>query len=71
MNDRPGEATHVDPVCGMTVDPAQAAGMSRVDGETVYFCSRGCNTKFDADPARYRSAPRGASSGGGGTSHSE
>jgi Cu+-exporting ATPase len=39
---------HVDPVCGMTVDPEKAAGKSERDGETYYFCSTGCKEKFDA-----------------------
>lgn len=38
----------IDPVCGMTVDPARAAGMSERDGARYYFCSTGCKTKFDA-----------------------
>ena len=42
-----------DPVCGMTVDPATAAGSSTFDGQTFYFCSLGCKSKFDADPRRY------------------
>ncbi|HEX7706077.1 MAG TPA: heavy metal translocating P-type ATPase [Thermoanaerobaculia bacterium] len=43
----------VDPVCGMTIDPARAAGSSTVGGTTYYFCNPGCKTKFDADPAAY------------------
>ncbi|HEX6087322.1 MAG TPA: heavy metal translocating P-type ATPase [Thermoanaerobaculia bacterium] len=42
-----------DPVCGMKIDPATAAGSSEHNGETIYFCSRGCKTRFDADPAKY------------------
>ena len=38
----------VDPVCGMTVEPARAAGVSERDGARYYFCSTGCKTKFDA-----------------------
>jgi Cu+-exporting ATPase len=38
----------VDPVCGMTVDPATAAGTSERDGVRYYFCSPGCKEKFDA-----------------------
>jgi len=52
MND-PTEAKVVDPVCGMTIDPARAAGSSRYGGQTVYFCSPGCKAKFDANPAAY------------------
>jgi P-type Cu+ transporter len=43
----------VDPVCGMAVTPESAAGMSRVGDEAFYFCSAGCNAKFDASPERY------------------
>ena len=47
----------VDPVCGMTVDSATAAGMSERDGEQYYFCSAGCKAKFDASsPASSASA---------------
>jgi Cu+-exporting ATPase len=44
----------IDPVCGMTVDPATARGGSHEHGGTTYyFCSPGCRTKFAADPERY------------------
>jgi Cu+-exporting ATPase len=49
-------ATVTDPVCGMTIDPAAAAGSSRYNGRTYSFCSRGCTTKFDAAPAEYSGA---------------
>src|ERR1044072_1474629 len=38
----------VDPVCGMTVDPARAAGTSARDGVRYYFCSPVCKQRFDA-----------------------
>ncbi|HYE15675.1 MAG TPA: heavy metal translocating P-type ATPase [Pyrinomonadaceae bacterium] len=38
----------VDPVCGMTVVPAKAAGTSERDGVRHYFCSRGCKERFDS-----------------------
>lgn len=38
----------VDPVCGMTVSPANAAGVSERGGVRYYFCSKGCKAKFDA-----------------------
>ncbi len=38
----------VDPICGMRVDPARAAGRSERDGRTFYFCGLGCKTRFDA-----------------------
>lgn len=42
-----------DPVCGMTVDPAQAAGQSTYGGETFYFCSTDCLKAFEENPGRY------------------
>jgi P-type Cu+ transporter len=42
------EARVTDPICGMSIDPAKAAGTSERDGETYYFCSQGCKKKFDA-----------------------
>ncbi|MDQ3219571.1 MAG: heavy metal translocating P-type ATPase [Acidobacteriota bacterium] len=38
----------IDPICGMTVDPATAAGSYNHDGRTYYFCSKGCLQKFIA-----------------------
>ncbi len=44
----------------MTVDPAKAAGSTEYNGETYYFCSKGCLAKFEADPERYlQSGPQG------------
>ena len=43
----------IDPVCGMTVEPASAAGAVEHAGRTYYFCSRHCVEKFRADPERY------------------
>ena len=42
-----------DPVCGMTIDPATAAGTSHYHGQTIHFCSLGCKAKFDAQPDKY------------------
>ena len=51
LNDAPeAEVMALDPVCGMTVDPARAAGHVEHDGTTYYFCSKGCVAKFTADP---------------------
>lgn len=43
----------VDPVCGMSVASATAAGKHDFDGETYYFCSTGCLNKFKQNPARF------------------
>lgn len=52
-----GHDAKTDPVCGMQVDPAKAAGKVEHGGETYYFCSTGCRTKFEAEPARYLNKP--------------
>ena len=52
MPGQPDE-TSIDPVCGMTVPHARAAGHVDHDGHRYYFCSLGCVKKFQADPARY------------------
>ena len=44
-----------DPVCGMDIDPAAAAGRSEFAGTTYSFCSVSCKQKFDGDPGRYLS----------------
>ncbi len=51
-DDRPSELVR-DVVCGMTIDPATAAGTSEYKGETYYFCARSCKERFDANPERY------------------
>src|SRR6185295_10682989 len=45
--------TAVDPVCGMTVNPAKAAGHHEHQGKTYYFCALGCLEKFRTNPDRY------------------
>ena len=42
------EALVRDPVCGMFLDPDQAPSrFERDDGETFYFCSRGCRLEYE------------------------
>src|SRR5437870_1300304 len=40
--------THIDPVCGMTVRPEQAAGSTTYAGTTYYFCGTSCLKRFEA-----------------------
>ncbi len=47
------QATALDPVCGMTVNPATAKHRASHDGKDYFFCSAGCRTKFEADPTAY------------------
>jgi Cu+-exporting ATPase len=42
-----------DPVCGMSVDPHTAEHRSEHAGKTWYFCSSGCQSKFEGDPDKY------------------
>ncbi len=42
-----------DPVCGMEIDPASAAGSSEYEGQTTYFCNLNCKRSFDAEPEKY------------------
>ena len=45
-----------DPVCGMVVNPevASAAGLAvEHEGQSYYFCGRGCRLEFLDDPERF------------------
>ncbi len=45
-----------DPVCGMTVnrEVAKAAGLTvEHEGQSYYFCGRGCRLEFVDDPKRF------------------
>ena len=54
----------IDPVCGMEIDPATAAGRSEYEGETFHFCSPACKGKFDAAPEEFAGAKEVESVGG-------
>lgn len=51
-HDKPTAAA-VDPVCGMSVDPATTAYRLDHAGATVYFCSQQCRDEFVAEPGRF------------------
>jgi Cu+-exporting ATPase len=59
-----------DPVCGMSVDPANAAATRRHAGETYYFCSKHCAERFDREPERFLTSPGSASMEPASHSHS-
>jgi Cu+-exporting ATPase len=46
----PVKAAAVDPVCGMTVDPNNAAGSFDYQGTTYYFCREYCLQRFSENP---------------------
>ncbi len=52
---RPQVSLERDPVCGMNVNPSQAAHEHA--GKTYHFCSPGCVEKFKANPAKFLGAP--------------
>jgi xanthine dehydrogenase accessory factor len=45
----PARHEEIDPVCGMTVDVADARYRTVHDGRTYYFCSAGCLESFESD----------------------
>ncbi|MDP3404444.1 MAG: heavy metal translocating P-type ATPase [Brevundimonas sp.] len=58
--------TVIDPVCGMSVDPATTAHRTTHDHTDYFFCSAGCRTRFVASPQTYlapKSAPASAAPG--------
>jgi Cu+-exporting ATPase len=49
--DQPVEV--LDPVCGMMIEPADAAATYEYNGQTYHFCMTDCAEKFKADPEKY------------------
>ncbi len=47
----------IDPICGMTVEPGNAAGKHVYNGQTYYFCSQHCLAKFKEDPEKFLKSP--------------
>jgi len=52
-----GGDERTDPVCGMRVTPA-SQHQHEHEGQTHYFCSKGCAEKFAADPEKHLSGDR-------------
>ncbi len=42
-----------DPVCGMTIEEADAVATSEYEGRTYYFCSTDCKEEFEQNPQDY------------------
>ena len=50
----PGTSAEVvDPVCGMSISPADAVGHVEHKGQTYYFCSDHCLERFGATPEEF------------------
>ena len=47
----------IDPICGMEVEPGNAAGKHVHNGQTYYFCSQHCLAKFKEDPEKFLKSP--------------
>ena len=43
----------IDPVCGMSILPADAVGTAEHNGKTFHFCSDACLQKFRANPEQF------------------
>lgn len=43
----------IDPVCGMTVEIANARYISEHNGQKYYFCARSCMNSFNREPEKY------------------
>jgi Cu+-exporting ATPase len=43
----------IDPVCGMRIDPDDAAAEVEHGGTTYYFCSGACRSLFVATPDQF------------------
>lgn len=43
----------LDPVCGMSVDPTNAAASVDFQGQKYYFCCRSCADRFASAPERF------------------
>jgi Cu+-exporting ATPase len=47
-----------DPVCRRVIDLADVEAYEDHDGWAYFFCSKECQQKFRARPARYATKPR-------------
>ncbi len=52
---RPSPPSHevLDPVCGMTILPSEAAGHADYQGRTYHFCSEWCVEQFQKNPSQF------------------
>ena len=58
--------TFIDPVCGMEVNPQNAAAHLHHGGQDIYFCAAGCKRAFEADPEKFLKPQEKDSGGHGG-----
>jgi YHS domain-containing protein/uncharacterized membrane protein YraQ (UPF0718 family) len=62
---RPEEGAKLvhDPVCGMSIDLATTKERVQFGDTTYYFCSAGCRSTFEQEPARYTAVEQVAYAG--------
>lgn len=53
-----------DPVCGMTVEPSQAAASAEFADKTYFFCCVQCRQLFEKNPQKYAAAQDSSGCGG-------
>ena len=44
---------YTDVVCGMEIDPKSAPGHTEFEGKDYFFCSKGCEQRFEIDPGEF------------------
>jgi Cu+-exporting ATPase len=53
----PANEEVVDPVCGMTIEVADAVGHADYKGHRYYFCAESCLERFNEEPGAYVDEP--------------
>jgi xanthine dehydrogenase accessory factor len=53
----PESTEAIDPVCGMTVQTAEAEYRTEYQGQMFYFCCAGCQESFEQNPEKYLVQP--------------
>ena len=61
----PAAQTAIDPVCGMTLDPATPLHHAEHAGRHYFFCGARCKERFVAEPARFLASKAPAPIGAG------
>src|SRR5215204_763111 len=59
----PQPTSYIDPVCGMTVEPATAAAEYEYNGTKYFFCAVRCKERLAADPESFLSVPPAVADG--------
>ena len=52
-NSSTAENIHVDPVCGMEVNPGSTRLVANYQGHSYWFCNESCRHSFENNPKKY------------------